>query len=55
MAITRQTGERKILGYRLPAVFARDQVIYLMLLWDIVLMNQTELAAISGALGDQPA
>jgi sugar/nucleoside kinase (ribokinase family) len=55
MAITRQTGEREILGYRLPAVFARDQVIYFMLLCDIVLVNQTELAAISGALGDQPA
>ena len=45
----------RILGYRLPAVFPRDQVIYLMLLWDIVLVNQTELTAISGALGDQPA
>ena len=45
----------RILGYRLPAVLACDQVIYLMLLWDIVLVNQTEFAAIPGALGDQPA
>jgi len=36
-------------------MLARNQMVYLVLLWNIVLMNQTELAALSGALDDQSA
>ena len=36
-------------------MFARNQMVYLVLLRDIVLMNQTELATIASTLDDQSA